>query len=110
MFGVYVNRLAGACKVRETRDDDGLYPSDFTRTSVHATEQEALAAVEAYREKTTVYCVFFNRPAWEGFVSKENATSGSYRGWKYGRGYNLCGEYRTEEEAKGKLREIYRSR
>lgn len=62
------------------------------------TKKEAVKYVESWQRNSTVYCVFFNRSAWDGYVSEENDLSGNWRGSMHGH-YNLAGEFKTKKEA-----------
>jgi len=109
MFGIFINRAAGDYYIQEMHSDTPLQDGYYHCVESFPTEQEAKDCIAQYREQTAIYCVFFNRPAWEGFVSQEDNFSGNWRGSKYNY-YNLCGEYKTEEEAKSRLTELYSSK
>lgn len=62
----------------------------------HGTDEAALEKeIEAMRGPT-IWAVYFNRPAWEGFVSAEDGLSGNWRGSKYGH-FDLVAEYSEAE-------------
>ena len=105
MFGIFINRAAGDYYLQKLYSSIPLQNGYYHCAQSFPTEQEAKDEIARVREKSTVYCVFFNRPEWEGFVSQEDDFSGNWRGNKY-RYYNLCGEYKTRKGAEDRLAEL----
>lgn len=98
MFGLYVNHAAGEYRILPVDENTPRQFGYFSCVEEFPTWEEAEAKARKLREETSVFAVFFDHAAGEGFVSVEDCFSGNWRGSKYG-SYSLIGEYKTEEEA-----------
>ena len=104
-FGIFENHAAGEVFIRELESDDPRQDGYFTCYDEFPTEQEAKNCISEREEETTVYAVFYNYPAGEGFVRQEHDYSGNWKGSKYGYS-NYQNDFKTEEEARKYLDEI----
>jgi len=104
-FGIFENHAAGEYYIAELEGDDCRQDGYFTCYQEFSTEKEAKQYITERKEETTVYAVFYDYPAGEGFVSRENCYSGNWKGSKYGYS-NYQNDFKTEEEAIIYLNEI----
>ena len=104
-FGIFENHAAGEYYIAELEGDDCRQDGYFTCYQEFSTEKEAKQYITERKEETTVYAVFYDYPAGEGFVSRENCYSGNCKGSKYGYS-NYQNDFKTEEEAIIYLNEI----
>jgi len=104
-FGVFENHAAGEVFVRELESDDCRQDGYFTCYQEFSTEQKAKDYIIEREEETTVYAVFYNYPAGEGFISQEDDCSGNWKGSKYGHS-SYQNDFKTESEARKYLDEI----
>jgi len=108
-FGVFENNAAGECFIRELTKDCSRQDGYFTCYQEFNTEELAKNYITEQEEQTKVFAVFFNRPAWEGFIRQENCYSGNWKGSKYGY-YNYITDFPTETEAQKYLDELFKNK
>ena len=108
-FWVFENKAAGEVFVRELTEDSPRQDGYFTCYQEFTSEKLAKQYITEQEEQTKVFAVFFNRPAWEGFVSQEDCYSGNWKGSKHGY-YNYITDFPTEAEAQKYLDELFKSK
>ena len=104
-FGLFVNNAAGEYYIQQIREDDCRQDGYFTCYCEFSTEEEAKNYITERKEETTVYAVFYDYPAGEGFISQEHDYSGNWKGSKYGYS-NYQNDFKTEQEARKYLDKI----
>jgi hypothetical protein len=102
-YGIFENIGAGLAYVDFA--DAKPESSYYNLIETFDTREEAEDYIEKKKKETTIWAVFFDLGAAEGFVSEENDYSGNWRGNKYPH-YTLEGEFDTEEEAENYLQSL----
>jgi len=105
MFGLFVNNATGEHYIQRMHEDTPDQDGHFTCRKEFPIEQEAKDYVVKIRKESTVYAVFYNRSANDGFVQAEDDLSGNWKGNKHGH-YNYCGDYASREIASARLADL----
>lgn len=80
----------------------------FASIIFEGTKEECEKYIDDLAKNTVRYAVYYDRAAGEGFTSEENATSGNWKGSKYGGHASYITDFATEEEASDYLRGMER--
>ena len=104
-YGVFENGAAGEVFVRELSENDPRQDGYFTCYEEFTSEQKAKNYITEREEETTVFAVFYNYPAGEGYIRQEDDYSGNWKGSKHSY-YNYVEDFKTREKAENCLNEI----
>lgn len=96
MFIVWEDSAAGTAFISPAEDGR---PDSHSCEVFKGSYEDCKDYVKRMKQETVRYAVFFNGPADEGFISKENMYSGNWRGNKYGNHYSYMGDFETYGEA-----------